>query len=169
MLAPRSTGRILFMFFTLIMGVMAAGQATDEPRVALAAFDQDLMSVLAAVPEIATTIPPMPETRVAAGATEDAVTLDGGHLVPSRRLGYYACFGQSDALCGGYSCGCGKGCSTTCYYSCTLCYCSPGSYAPNTNGYVKSGTTCPNCPGGWYQPYYGSTGCPYACPAVRTR
>jgi len=108
-----------------------------------------------------------PETRED-GAAEVPVALDG-HLVPSRRLGYYTCWGQSHALCGGYYCSCGKGCGTTCYYYCTLCYCSPGSYTPNGYpGYVKSGTTCPNCPGGWYQPYYGSTGCPYACPAVRT-
>ena len=161
----------MFMFITLIAGAMAAGHTTDEPRVvALAAFDQPLMRVPAAVgPRDRDDNPPMRETREAAGAMEDAATLDGGHLVPSRRLGYYSCWGQSHPLCGGYYCSCGKGCGTTCYYYCTLCYCSPGSYTPNGWGYVKSGTTCPNCPGGWYQPYYGSTGCPYACPAVRTR
>jgi hypothetical protein len=79
---------------------------------------------------------------------------------------YYSCWWANHALCGGYSCGCGKGCTRTCYYSCTVCYCSPGSYTPSY-GYVRSGTTCPYCPGGWYQPYYGRTSCPYACPAVR--
>ena len=90
-----------------------------------------------------------------------------GNLAPSRRLGYYSCWGQTHPLCGGYSCGCGKGCSTTCYYYCTLCYCSPGSYTPNGYGYVWAGTGCYNCPGGWYQPYTSATSCPYACPAVR--
>ena len=156
--APRSAGRAMFMIFMFIAAAMAAGQTTDEPRAFNNIFfndDQPLMSVPAAVPGVATTTPP--------------ATLDGGHLASSRRLGYYACWGQSHALCGGYYCSCGKGCGTTCYYSCTLCYCSPGSYTPNGYGYVKSGTTCPHCPGGWYQPYYGRTSCPYACPAVRTR
>ena len=104
-----------------------------------------------------------------ASAEEGAVDLpDAGHLAPGVRELYYSCWSQSHPLCGGYSCGCGKGCTRTCYYTCTLCYCSPGTYTPNGYGYVKSGTTCPNCPDGQYQNSLGSTGCK-ACPAVRRR
>jgi hypothetical protein len=91
-----------------------------------------------------------------------------GSLAPAKRELYYSCWwaAANNARCGGYSCGCGKGCTRTCYYSCTLCYCSPGTYTPSY-GYVQQGTTCPNCPGGKYQPSFGQTSCPSACPGVR--
>ena len=91
-----------------------------------------------------------------------------GTLAPATRELYYSCWwaAANNARCGGYSCGCGKGCTRTCYYSCTLCYCSPGTYTPSY-GYVTQGTTCPNCPGGKYQPSFGQTSCPSACPGVR--
>jgi len=76
-----------------------------------------------------------------------------------------SCFTATNAKCGTYSCGCGKGCTTTCSHSCTLCYCAAGQYA--SSGYQKSGTACTSCPGGWYQPSTGASSCPFACPAVR--